>query len=140
MIGTLPEWRSYALARGNDTPTEVDDTLANQALLRASDYIAYSYVACFVAPYTVDSPNVTNAVYEAANFELSKPGFFAATFTASQQKVLTEVKGIKWTAVGGASGAKSAAPTSTLIDAILAVYMPLEHSQAPYIKAIGGQK
>ena len=141
MIGTIADWRIYATARGNAAPAAASDADATAALTRASDYIMYSYVARFVSPYGVTSPNVEEATYEAANFELTTSGFFSTTFTESQLKVLTGVGSVKWTPVDTGSTARAAwrsAPTSTLIDAMLAAYMPMDIGVAPWFKTIGG--
>lgn len=126
MTATLEGWRAYAAERGNTAPTEADDALANAALVRAKDYIKYTYVARFYSVSYMDREEVDYATYEAANLELATPGFFTKTFTASQTKVLTEVKGIKWTPVGGLRNDASAfAPKSTLIDNMLMPFMSM---------------
>ncbi|MCC0013877.1 MAG: hypothetical protein H6881_08365 [Rhodobiaceae bacterium] len=140
MYGTIADWRTYAAARGNDAPTSASDELATEALVRASDYIQWSYVARFVLPYDATADGVEEATYEAANLELATPGFFSKTFTTDQQKVLTEVRGIKWTPVKSSSterSAQMATPRSTLIDAMLARYMPTESGFAPWFTTIG---
>lgn len=127
MIGTIASFRAYATARGNPAPTAATDVLATAALVRASDYITYSYVQQFLSGYDATSPNVEEATYEAAILELATPNFFSSTFTMDQRKVLTEVKGIKWTVVAGPSGISSsqaATPMSTKIAAMLEPYMP----------------
>lgn len=124
MLGTLEGWIAYAALRG---ATVANDPASTQALVRGSDYIRFNYVAQFLPGYDEASPNVVEAVYEAAAFELGTPGFWSTTFTPSQQKVLTEVKGIKWTVTGGSDSTDAwanASPTSTRIAAMLAPYMP----------------
>lgn len=123
MYGTIADWRSYALDRGNSAPTDADDAVATQALVRASDYVKYSYVQHFLSGYDDTLEEVELATYEAANLELATPGFFNTTFTPDQQKVLTEVKGIKWTPVGEMSGADGARPIATKIEAMLECYV-----------------
>ena len=139
MYGTVAEWITYAAARG---VTIADDEASLQALVRASDYIKYSYVSLFVSPYDETSPNVEEATYEAAKLELATPNFFSKTFTPSQQKVLTGVDTVKWTVVTPESknrAAADASPRSTLIDAMLGPYMPLEKGFEPFIRSIGGR-
>ena len=63
---------------------------------------------------------VINASYEAALLELQTPGFFSKTYAAAERKVLTEVKGIKWTVVGDSKGQMANVPISTTIEGILA--------------------
>ena len=114
MIGTVVALIAYAAARG----TVIADTAATlQALVRASDYIQFTYVAGSTC--TAASPNVEAAVYEAAMAEVATPGFWSKTFTPASQKVLTEVRGIKWTMIGDASKGGAFIPRSTKIDTML---------------------
>lgn len=125
MIGTIADWRAYASERGNEAPTEATDALATAALVRASDHITYHYVARFLPGYDATLLVVELATYEAALLELATPNFFSLTYTPAQQKVLTEVKGIKWT-VQDASGdieRDEATPVSTKVEAMLRPYM-----------------
>ncbi len=122
MIGSLSGFRAYHTARGNVEPETAGDDKVAAALTRASDYIQAHYVARF-SDQDTSKPEVERAVYIAAGYELDKPGFFSKTFTPSEQKVLTEVKGIKWTPVSNASGPDSAAPRSTLIEALLTPFL-----------------
>jgi hypothetical protein len=140
MNGTIAAWRTWATDRGDTAPTDASDELATAALVRASDYIDFTYVARFVTGCT--SPNVEVATYVAASLELATPGFFTKTFTEAQQKVLTGVGSVKWTPVSRESTARSAAlatPTSTLIDSMLASCMPNDIGVTPWFKSIGGQ-
>lgn len=125
MYGTLTGWRDYATARGNSAPSNASDTLATQALTRASDMIEHTYVANFSSRYTKDSPNVEPATYEAALLELATPGFFSATHTPSQMKVLTEAKGVKWTSKDDDSPIERDASmkVSTVVYALMKPYM-----------------
>ena len=118
--GTLTTWRSYAAARGNQVPTAADDTTASQALQRGSDYIRHFYVAHFFS--SPDDSLIEEAAYEAASIELSTPGFFNKTYTPGEAKVLTEVKGIKWTLIGDGTSDGAMTPTSTMIEAMLGLY------------------
>lgn len=136
--GTLEGWRAYALERGNSAPTDAENGAAVAALVRATDYIKYNYVAYFMAGYDETLPVVELATYEAANYELTTPGFFSITFTPSQQKVLTEVEGIKWTVVKNTDSNEAfnnASPTSTRIDAMLRRYMPSKGGV--FIRSVG---
>lgn len=63
---------------------------------------------------------VIDASYEAAFLTLSNPSIFATTYTPGTNKVLTEVKGIKWEVVGDASASGAMIPISTVIEGILA--------------------
>lgn len=62
---------------------------------------------------------VINSSYEAAWIEANNDGALSKTYTPAEQKVLTEVKGIKWTVVGDASEPGSAAIRSTKIEGLL---------------------
>lgn len=133
MIGTIADWRAYALARGDSAPSNATDADATAALIRASDYITYHYVLRFVDGYDETAPRVEEATYEAAALELAEPNFFTTSFTPDQRKVLTEVKGIKWTVDGKAQkdsifGWANATPTHTKIAAMLQEYMPTGQS------------
>lgn len=122
LYGTVSGWRAYATERGNGAPAAATDPLASAALQRASDYIYYHYAQ--QATMTIPVELAECATYEAANFELAKPGFFNKTYSPAEMKVLTEVEGIKWTVVGNAAGQDgSMMPTSTLIDAMLERYV-----------------
>jgi hypothetical protein len=118
---TLAGFRAYALARGNDAPTVASDADANAALQRAFDYIRTRYVLRFLASYDEDAAQVTEAVYIAAQAELTTPGFWSATFTPAQSKVLTKVGSIQWTPIGDASvlDGDNFRPTSPAIEALL---------------------
>jgi hypothetical protein len=133
--GTVTGWISYAAARGQ---TVADDPASAAALQRAADHIRFAWVEQFLPGYDADSANVEEATYEAATLELATPGLFAGTFTPAQQKVLTEVKGIKWTPITGTDSDDAfanATPTSIKIAAMLSRYMPGKLNVS--IKAVG---
>lgn len=127
--GTLAGFRAYALARGDNAPTEASDELAGAALVRGSDMVRLRYAANLCGydiasiPAGSDLPIVEEATYIAASLELATPGFFSKTYTGAESKVLTEVKGIKWTVVGKTDGAYAYMPSSSLIDALFAPYL-----------------
>ncbi len=129
MAATLAGFRAYALARGDNAPTLASDALALAALVRGSDMIRLRYVANLcgyditLVPDGSDLPIIEEAAYIAASLELANPGFFSTTYTEAQSKVLTEVKGIKWTVVGKTGGAYAYMPSSSLIDALFAPYL-----------------
>ena len=114
MIGTVTALVAYAGARGT---VIADNTATLQALVRASDYIQYTYLdgsSC-----TADSPNVVESVYEAAMAELAEPGIWTRTYTPAEQEVLIAVDGIKWAVTGDASKGGAAIPRSTKIETML---------------------
>ena len=71
MIGTTTALIAYAGARGT---VIADDAATLQALVRASDYIQFTYLDGSTC--TADSPNVVEAVYEAAIAEVAEPGIW----------------------------------------------------------------
>lgn len=121
--GTLSAWRTYATARGNGAPASASDTLANAALVRAQDYIQFTYVQRFAEGYDSTAANVEAATYEAANLELASPGFFSKTYTEADRKVLTGLDSLSWTFVGKVRDDRSYAPRSTKIEALLWPYI-----------------
>ena len=145
MYGDLTGFRAYALERGDSAPTDASDTLATAALVRGSDMIRLRYLpnqiaAGYASDFTPDGsdlPLTEEAAYIAASLELATPGFFSKTFTASEQKVLTEVKGIKWTVVGKADGIYAAMPVSTLIEALFEPYALDRNADGFMFKSIG---
>lgn len=124
MAATLAGWITYAGLRGLVVANEA---ASEQALVRGADYIRFHYVAKFLPGFDESSPNVDEAIYEAAALELATPGFWTSTFTPAQQKVLTGVGEIRWTVTGSTDSNDAwanASPTSTKIAAMLAPYMP----------------
>lgn len=135
MAATLAGWITYAGLRGL---VVADEPASEQALVRGADYIRFHYIAQFLPGYDETSPNVDEAIYEAAALELTTPGFWTTTFTPAQQKVLTGVDTIRWTVTGGTDSADAwanASPTSTKIAAMLARYMPGKYQIG--LKAVG---
>lgn len=131
MYGTVADWIDYAADRGL---TVANDAASTQALVRASDYIRTRYVLRFLADYDDTAPKVEEATYIAAAFELETPGFWAATFTPSQVKVLTGVGSIKWTPVTSGKGdADDMLPTSPAIEALL---VPLTRWGMPAVNVV----
>ena len=125
MYGSLTAWRAHATDRGDSAPTDALDADATAALVRASDHVQYTYVVNFAPPYDDTVAEVALATYDAANYELATPGFFSATYTPDQQKVLSEVKGIKWTLkdANGDIERDPASPVSTDVEKKLRRYM-----------------
>lgn len=132
MYGTVADWIAYAALRGL---TVEDAPAAAQALMRASDYIRTRYVIRFMADYDETAPQVAEATFIAAAQELASPGFWSATFTPSQVKVLTGVDSIKWTPVdvNGMTGTDAMLPTSPAIDALL---VPLTRWGMPAVAVV----
>lgn len=138
MYGSLDGWRAYAAARGDTAPTLAADDVALAALVRGSDHVQYRYVANLAPGYDETLDVVEPATYVAASLELATPGFFSKTYTPGEQKVLTEVKGIKWEVVGDASKSYAATPTSTLIEAMFAPYVIDRDAMGFMLRSVGG--
>lgn len=120
IYGNTADLIAYAALRGDVIET---GTATDQALQRASDYIRTRYVIRL--GLESDAENVVEATYIAAGYEITTPGFWSATFTPSQTRVLTKVDKIEWTPVpsgaGGGSGLGGDAvlPISPAIEALL---------------------
>lgn len=132
---TLVEADAYATERGlaDWTGLEADKTAA---LRRGQDYIIGKYNTrwTYMEPSTdnftwvyrrwnnEDPPQaVKYAIIEAALRELQVPFSLSPDFVLGDKKVLTEVKGIKWTPMGHGSSA-SFRPTITSINLLLSGY------------------
>lgn len=119
VYGDLAGWREYAAARGNTAPNLAENADAQAALQRASDYIRTRYV--LPLGLVADNPNLSEAAYIAASYELATSGFWSKTFTPAQAKVLTRVEGISWTVQSDSAmerGYQAQVPTSPAIDAL----------------------
>lgn len=73
-----------------------------------------------VVDYQTIPPEVVDATCEAALRELATPGVLSPDVTPGTAKVLTEVKGIKWTPLRAAAGAEDMSLTITAVDRALA--------------------
>jgi hypothetical protein len=138
MFGTLIDWRAWATARGDNAPSAATDPVATAALVRASDHVQFAYGPWMQPGFDMARDEVKFAAYHAALLELAKPGFFARTYTDGETKVLTEVKGIKWSIVdgpGASSGIMAFTPVSTTVDNLLRPYM--QRNVGYSIKAVG---
>lgn len=148
MYGTIADWRAYALARGDDAPTNASDPDAEAALTRASDYIRLRYAPNLLRGATSGYmppghalPLVEEGAYIAASYELATPKFFTKTFTASDRKVLTAAEGIEWTPVGGQGGdVHSATPTVTAIEALFDPFITGPNDKKVAVVALGGNR
>lgn len=134
-------WPGATALRANATDQSQS---ATAALVRGSDMIRLRYVANLLpchgihfTPPGPDLPLVEEAAYIAASLELATPGFFSKTYTAAEQKVLTEVKGFKWTVVGDASSTYSGMPVSTLIDALFWPYIVDADTSGFMLRSVG---
>ena len=116
-VVTPTEAQTYLEAGGVLQGWPTDEDLQSQAIIRGQRYIAANYNGHWRTSWTTPPEAVRQAVIEAALIEARTPGFFSRTFTPAEAKVLTEVKGIKWTLIGGSSDSMS--PSSTIIDGLL---------------------
>ena len=117
----LTGWRAHAAARGDSAPTDATDALAGAALQRGADYIRSRYVARMAVGTDTTDARITEAIYIASDQELASPGFWNATYTPSQIKILTRVDNIQWTPAAGAdaSGPDMQRPMSAAIEELL---------------------
>lgn len=72
-----------------------------------------------IIDYTTIPDEVVNATCEAALRELASPGSLSPDVTPGTMKVLTEVKGIRWTQLRGGASESDMAPTLLTVDRIL---------------------
>lgn len=132
MAVTRAEADAYAALRGLSDWTGTD-TAKDQALRRGQDYIIGRYndrwtymepstdgYAWVYRLWTNDDPPdaVKYAIFEAGIREILVPFSLSPDFVLGDKKVLTEVKGIKWTPMGS-GGAASYRPTITSISMVL---------------------
>lgn len=132
---TVAEADAYCTARGIADWTG-DDTTKERALRRGQDYIIGQYndrwtymepstdnYAWVYRPWNNDNPPsaVKYAVIEAGVRELQVPFSLTPDIVTGDKKVLTEVKGIKWTPLGSGF-TDSFRPTITAITLMLAGY------------------
>lgn len=141
---SLVEASAYHSARGNATWTG-SDTLKEAALIRATQWIDGRYGDLWpgirwklrgqaldwprveasdrdgtVLDYDTIPVEVLNATCEAALRELVTPGSLSPDVTPGTAKVLTEVKGIKWTPLRASASANDMTLTITAVDRALA--------------------
>lgn len=118
MIGDLAGFRAYHTARGNAGPTDATDADATAALQRGSDLIRRG----FSLTVAETDERVIDAAYVAAGYEMNgsalvaAPGFWQSP---ASDKVLTEVKGIKWAVKTGDEPAKDAMTPRQVLRGIL---------------------
>lgn len=120
MYGTVTDWIAYAALRGT---TVANDATSAQALQRAGDYIRARYVIPLDPDYDENSPEVIEAAYIAASFELQNPGFWSTTFTPSSAKMLTSAPEVQWTPIANTSGINGVAGMLPVSPAIHALFM-----------------
>lgn len=141
---SLAQAAAYHTARGNSTWAG-NDALKEAALIRATQWLDGRYgnrwtgirwklrlqaldwprVEAYDRDGTVldydDVPvEVVNATCEAALRELVTPGSLSPDLTPGTAKVLTEVKGIKWTPLRASAGVNDMTLTITAVDRLLA--------------------
>ena len=124
MYGSVEEAASYHEARGNTAWAALDDDEAAQKLTRATDYIVALLSMRDATPIPEeDAPlAIQYATYQAAWQELVNPGVLSPAFPSDKRKVLTEVQGVKWTLLQGASGSSQLWPEFPIIEGLLRPY------------------
>jgi hypothetical protein len=97
-----------------------DETATTQALYRGSDYIRTGYVLRLAPTFTATSPEVIEAAYIAASYELTTAGFWSKVYTPAQVRVISKVEGISFrpAASGDNGDARSHVPRSPAIEAL----------------------
>ena len=140
---SLVEAAAYHTARGNATWTGTD-ALKEAALIRATQWLDGRYgsqwpgVRRYLRAQALDwprvdaydrdgtyidvettPPEVRSAVCEAALREMVTPGSLSPDVTPGTAKVLTEVKGIKWTPLRAAASGNDMTLTITAVDRAL---------------------
>lgn len=122
MHATLAEADAYFAERGNAKWAAMSEAERQAALVRGADYIRLFYAPRLLA----ETPDevIAEAEIIAAGYEAGTSGFFSTSYTPGQRKILTEVKGIKWSVVpeSGSSGGWKA-PVVGAIDALLAPWL-----------------
>lgn len=141
---SVAEADAYHTARGNSAWTGTD-AAKEAALIRATEWLDGRYGEQWPGTrwrlreqslewpraYAMDRdgtgidgdtipPEVVKATCEAALRELTAPGSLSPDVTVGTLKVLTEVKGIRWTPLRAAAGAEDMAPTLAAVDHALA--------------------
>lgn len=118
MAVSQAEVDAYATARGI---TAWAGSGKAEAMRRGQDYIAGRYNTKWISDFdnAAAPTEVKYAIAEAAIRELAAPGSLAPDLTLGTAKVLTEVKGIKWTPVKSDAKLDDLRPTLTVIDGLL---------------------
>ena len=98
-----------------------DNTAKAAALRRGQDYIAGTYNTRWAVAFDdATAPNVVKyAIIEAAIRELTAPSSLSPDITLGREKVLTEVKGIKWTPLKADAKMSDLTPMLTTIRNLL---------------------
>lgn len=124
MLATLEGFKTWAADRGHTDVAAAPDVKLLQAMKRAYDYVLAFYVGNLCPGYDETLPALEDVTYILSYIEFKTPFIFSKVYTPAEQKVLTEVKGIKWTVVGDSSGGKFS-PVSSLAEALMAKYLCL---------------
>lgn len=118
---TVSEADAYATSRGLGDWTG-DNTAKTAALRRGQDYIAGKYNRRWLVSFddTTAPDAVKYAICEAAVREIKTPFCLTPDVVLGREKVLTEVKGIKWTPLKADATAADLDPTIYSIQGLLA--------------------
>lgn len=120
MAVTVAEADAYCVGRGLSAWTG-DNATKTAALRRGQDYIAGVYNTRWTVAFDdATAPNVVKfAITEAAVREIKVPGSLTPDITLGREKVLTEVKGIKWTPLKADAKLNDLTPVLTTIRNLL---------------------
>jgi hypothetical protein len=139
MYGTLAGWIAYASDRGFSQPADAVESDALAAMVRASDYIKYKYVANLLPGYDETFQVVIDATYEASLLELLSPGVFNRTVDFDKRKVLVQVDTIRWQLFGGEDMSGDVYSTiSTKIESMFRPYVAWVNGPFYGVRSIGG--
>lgn len=118
---TVADADAYCTARGLANWTG-DNAAKTAALRRGQDYIAGKYNRRWLVSFDdTTAPDVVKyAIFEAAVREIVTPFCLTPDVVLGREKVLTEVKGIKWTPMKSDATAADLDPTIYSIQGLLA--------------------
>ena len=117
---TISDADAYCAARGIGDWTG-DDASKTSALRRGQDYIAGKYNSKWLVSFDdATAPSVVKyAICEAAAREIKTPFCLTPDLVMGREKVLTEVKGIKWTPIKSDAKAQDMMPVISAIEGLL---------------------
>lgn len=118
---TLAEATAYASTRGKTDWIASFADAQTQALRRGQDYIAGEYNARWITDFdnALAPDAVKYAIFEAAARELAVPFSLSPDIIVGREKVLVEVKGIRWEPLFKGGGVQSLKPVLTVVEALL---------------------
>lgn len=115
---TTVEAQAYVDARAL-SGWPADGTAQSAALRRGQDYIAREYNGRWLDEFDDAPDEVKFAIIEAALAEAGTPGILSPIVTPGREKVLVEVKGIRWEPIRKGGGVSDMKPVLTNVEALL---------------------